>query len=119
MLKKYLIFSLMIVGLLTGCKSTLTCTLKGSEENYDTEQKIIFTSKKNKIEKAEINYTMIFKDEDSAKEYYTIFTSLDEDYDIKQKKNKVTMISEKDYSKYDQTEDNMRKELENNGYKCK
>lgn len=118
-MKKYLMLNLLMLIVLTGCKSTLTCTLTGTQEEYDTEQKIIFTSKKNIVEKAQINYTMIFEDEESAKEYFTIFTSLDEDYEIKQKKNKVTMISEKDYSTYNQTEENMRKELENNGYKCK
>ncbi len=118
-MKKYL-FVLITILLLTGCGKSLTCTKSVEEEDYKTEEKIVFdVNKDNKVSDLELNYTMIFEDETIAKDYLNILDSFKNDYEIEQKKNKITIKSEKDYTEYNQTKEELKKDLESNGYTCK
>ena len=66
-----------------------------------------------------LNYTMIFEDEKTASEYFTAFETLEEEYEMKLNKNEIEIISEKNYNEYNQSKDELKEELESNGYSCK
>lgn len=118
-MKKGLMF-LAIILLVTGCKNQLKCTQTTEDETYKLNQNITFNFDKNdKVTSADTVYTMVFETEEDAKDYYTIFSTLSEDYNIEQKKNKITVKDSQDYSNYDQGKKELKKELEKNGYKCK
>lgn len=116
-MKKMKIFCLLL--LLTGCKNKLQCTLETDEEMYISNQKIIFEFKNDKVSDVTLNYEMIFEDEKTAKDYFVMFEALDEQYEITQEKNKIGIISKKNYEQYDQNKNELKEELETNGYSCK
>lgn len=105
--------------LLTGCKSKLVCTLESEEQIYKEEQKITFNFDDNKVKDVKVNYTMTFDDEETAKTYLNIFESLDENYEVNLDRNKIDIKSYKNYEQYDKNKDELRDELEKNGYLCK
>ena len=105
--------------LITGCKNNLVCTLTTTEGVYTSEQKITFDFKDDQVSNVELNYAMIFEDEKTANDYFTAFEALKEQYEIKQDKNKIEIISEKNYDQYNQNKDELKEELEAKGYSCK
>ena len=116
-MKKILIFGCVL--LLTGCKNSLVCTMKTTEENYESEQKITFSFEKEKVNDVVVDYVMTFEDEETANSYITAFKTLEENYEIDQNGNKVSISSTKNYNQYNQNKDELKKELESNGYVCK
>lgn len=113
---------LLILGvmLLTGCGNKVTCVMNSEEELYKTEQKIVFEFGKNdKVTNATVNHIMIFKTEEEAKNYFSVLEAFEQEYEIKLNKNKIEMNSEKNYEEFDGNKDELKKEFENNGYKCK
>ena len=117
-MKKTLI--LLSLFILTGCSNKLVCTLETNEENYKSEQKITFKfDDSDKVTDVSVDYSMIFADEESAKSYATVFKTLEEDYEINQKGNKINIITTKNYEQYKESKDELKQELENNGYSCK
>lgn len=117
-MKKLLI--ILSVFLLTGCSNELTCKLNKSEEEYDVEQKIVFNmDNDDKVIQAKVEYTMIFKTEEEANSYLSVFENIAEDYNIDVNKNKLSITSIKNYEQYEQSKDALKMELENDGYVCK
>ena len=116
-MKKILIICCLLV--LTGCKNELICTMKTTEENYESEQELIFSFKDEKVSDVTVNYTMIFEDEKTANSYVSVFETLEDGYEIKQDGNKLSIKSEKNYEQYSETKDKIKENLEANGYKCK
>jgi len=117
-MKKILIVLSLFV--LTGCSNKLVCTLESTEENYDSKQKITFKfDKSDKVNDVSVNYSMIFADEETAKTYKNVFESLNENYEITQDKNKINIITTKNYDQYNENKEELKKELEKNGYSCK
>ncbi len=113
------ILMIFCIFILTGCKNELVCTLNTVEESYDTEQKIIFNFENDKVNDVVVNYTMIFEDEEIASSYMNAFESLTKEYEINLSGNKIQIISEKNYDQYDQNKEELKAELEKNGYSCK
>lgn len=117
MKKSLIILSLL---LLTGCSNELVCTLKTSEEGYESEQKITFEfDDSDKVTDVYVNYSMIFEDEETAKSYVNVFEALEKDYKINQDGNKIDIVTTKNYEQYKENKDELKEELENNGYSCK
>ena len=114
------IFVALSLLLLTGCSNKMVCTLKSSEESYESEEKIVFEfDNDNKVTNVTINYDMIFEDEESAASYAYVFETLEEDYEIKQEGNKINIVTTKNYEQYSESKDELKVDLENNGYSCK
>ena len=105
--------------MLTGCKNELVCTLKTTEESYDTEQKITFNFENDKVNDVTVNYKMTFENEETANSYLSVFESLDEEYEINVDGKEINVKSKKNYEQYDQNKDELKEELELNGYICK
>lgn len=113
---------LLVLGvmLLTGCGNKVTCVINTDEEFYKTEQKIVFEVGKNdKVTNAIVNHTMIFETEEEAENYFGVLETFEEDYEIKLNKNKIEMSSSKNYEEFDGDKNKLKKEFEDNGYKCK
>lgn len=113
------IILILCIFLLTGCKSKLVCVLESEEEIYKEEQKITFNFKDDKIKEVNVSYIMTFEDEATAKTYLNIFEALDENYEINLNKNKIEIKSYKNYEQYNQNKDELKGELEKNGYLCR
>ena len=116
-MKKILIICCLLF--LTGCKNELICTMETTEENYESEQEIIFSFEDEKVNDVVVNYTMIFEDENTANSYVNVFETLEEGYEIEQEGNKLSITSKKNHEQYSETKDKIKTELESNGYKCK
>jgi len=113
------IFLVICALILTGCKNKLICTSETADENYTTQQKIEFTfDDDDNVVDATVNYIMTFEDEETAKSYLNIFETLEEDYEINIDKNKIDIKSSKNYEQYDQNKNELKEELEQNGYMC-
>lgn len=113
------ILLIMLILLLTGCKNELVCTLNKEEENYLSEQNIIFTVEDGIVSKAITNYIMTFEDEKTAETYLNVFKSINKDYDITLNENKLEIKMEKNYEEYNQTKEEVKQDFEKNGYSCK
>lgn len=117
-MKKILIIASLFV--LTGCSNKMVCTLETTEENYESEQKITFEfDSDDKVTDVSTNYIMTFEDKETAASYMGVFESLEDDYEINQSGNKLTIVSTKNYEQYNQNKDKLKKELQDNGYLCK
>lgn len=114
------IFLVLIILMATGCKNKLTCTLETVEDDYSTKEKIVFNfENKEKAFEASVDHIMTFKNEETAKLYLNIFEALDEGYEISLEGNKINIKSFKNYEQYGTNRDELKKELELNGYLCK
>jgi len=118
-MKKILIICLFML-LLTGCSKSFTCTLESNEESYNVEQEIVFEiGKDNMVTTSTINYKMIFETEKEATDYFELFETLDQDYELIQEKNKVIIKSTMDYTEYNNTKEELISQFEEDGYICK
>lgn len=117
---KKILMVLSIMLLITGCKNQLKCTKTSEEEGYKFEQSFVFNIGKNKkVKSMDSKYIMIFEKAEDAKNYFKLLNNLGEDYNISQKKNKIIIKDTQDYSKFDQSKDNLKENLEKEGYSCR
>ena len=105
--------------LFTGCGKKMVCSLKTDTETYKEEQKITFTFEDDNVKEAMVNYIMTFDDEATANTYLTMFQTLNKDYEINLDGKTIDIKSFKNYEQYQQNKDELKKELESNGYVCK
>ena len=100
---------------LFGCSNKLVCTYN---ENYDDviiKNKIVFDFKANKYKQID---TMIFKDEEKAKEYFSDIDEYKDEYNLKINKNKIISEIESDI-KIDSSLKEIKKQNESYEYVCK
>ena len=117
MKKVILVFYLLF---LTGCSNKMVCTMTVEEENYETNQELVFEfNKEDNVEKSTVNYIMVFKTEEEAKSYLNVFQTINEDYDITLEKNTIEIKSEKNYEQYESKKSELKEKLEKDGYSCK
>ena len=114
MKKIFMVFILLIV---TGCGNKLICTLETTEEDYSTKEKLIFEEKEKKFE-ASVEYIMTFKDEETANSYLNIIEIIDESYEINLTDNRINIKTFKSFEQYGNDRNELKKELEQNGYLC-
>lgn len=117
-MKKFLIVftSLFLVG----CGNKFTCTTTIEEEDYKTQEKIVFEFDKNdKIINATVDYIMTFENEEKAGNYMNVLKALDKDLEIELDGKEIKLSSTKDYEEYDEDKEALKKELEKDGYVCK
>lgn len=118
-MKKKLLLLCLCVFLFTGCNKKLVCKSETTEELYKEQQKITFNFEDEKVKEVMVDYIMIFSDEETAKSYLTIFEALNKDYEISLDGNTINIKSFKNYEQYNQNKEELKEELENNGYICK
>lgn len=111
---------LISVLLLTGCGNNVVCTMKTIEEDHILEQKIVFEYDDNeKVTNVILNQTMVYDDEQTAENYFNVFTELQKDYDIVLDGKKINITTIKNYEIYDENKNELEEEFESNGYTCK
>jgi len=114
---KKLLLSVMMCFLLVGCGNTLKCTLEEEGEGTAT-YKIKFKGD----EVSKVTMQIKFDDKDEAKEaceFYEEFAKEEDDVKIKCSGSKLTMTTT-DVDEYeDMTKEELKEELEEDGYKCK
>ena len=116
-MKKVLMILCLII--LTGCKNELECKITKTEESYETQERIVFSFKDDKVNDVKLNYVMAFEDKETAKVYSQMFGSLDGEYEIKLNENILEINSVKNYEQYNESPEKLREEFEANGYVCK
>lgn len=105
---------------LVGCGNKFTCTTTVEEEDYKTQEKIVFEFDKNdRIINATVDYIMIFEDEEKAGNYMNILKTLDKELEIELEGNEIKLSTTKDYEEYDEDKETLKSELEKDGYICK
>ena len=110
---KKVLLSIMMCFLLVGCGNTLTCTM---EEEGEGTAKVKVKFKDDKA--TEMKMTVKFENKDDAKQMCDLYESFgDEETKVKCSGKKVTISSEEDLP--DGTKEEVKKELEEDGYKCK
>ena len=120
-MKRYLILILMLLLLVTGCKKNLTCTLNTKEDGYKTETKVVYNKNKNgTLDNVTVTSTMTFDSEELAKNWFNVLKSINEsNSEIKQEKNKIIVKNVQDYSNSTEKIDEIKKQMESDGYTCK
>ena len=110
-MKKVII--VILVLLCSGCGKKLTCTYKEKYEDIKIDNKIVFNFKNNTYIEEDI---MVFKDNDSAKEYYNDILDYVDLYNLKLIDNKI--ISNLD-GEVSETKNDIKKKYESYDFKCK
>ena len=109
----------LLILLLSGCKSELVCTVSKIESNYESETKTVFEFNGNKIKNAYSINTMTFDTEQEAKIYLKMIQGLSEDYEIIEKNSKQIEIKiSNNYEIYNNDKNLIIQELEKEGYSC-
>lgn len=129
-MKKKVILSLLVVSslfVLTACGGgkKLTCTME--EEGNKMTANIVFDKDGTKVEKATVDSTFAFEDEDTAKQMVDFLKSACEgedapkDCSVKQKGKEVTMTMSGDAEESEMTGtyDEVKADLIEEGYTCK
>lgn len=105
---------------LVGCGNKFTCTKTIEEEEYTTEERLVFEYDKNdKITNATVDYIMTFENEEKANYYMKIFGSLENNIEIEQDGKEIRLSSTTDYQEYNGHKDELKNKLEKDGYVCK
>lgn len=116
MKKILIIFSLLF---LTGCSNELVCTLKTTEENYESEINTVFEFKKDKIVNSYSTNTMTFETKEETEMYLKSFENLDEGYSVTQiNEYQLELTVSKEYERYNNDKEKIIEEFENQGYSC-
>ncbi|MBR6690458.1 MAG: hypothetical protein IKL65_03915 [Bacilli bacterium] len=109
------IILLVVLLLVCGCSKKLTCTYEEEYEDISINNKIVFNFKENTYEQEDV---MVFKDIDSAKDYYKDIEAYVDEYNLILEQNKI--ISELSGEiKLDATEEEIKEQYESYDYKCK
>jgi len=117
-MKKILLVLMILI--LTGCKSELICTLKTTENNYESETKNVFEFNGDKIINSYSINIMTFENEDDLKMYLDMFKNLDDSYEVKQiSDSKLEIKVSRDISEYKKEKTSIKEEYEKDGYSCK
>lgn len=129
-MKKKVILSLLVMSslfVLTACGGgkKLTCTME--EEGNKMTANIVFDKDGTKVEKATVDSTFAFEDEDTAKQMVDFLKSACEgedapkDCSVKQKGKEVTMTMSGDAEESEMTGtyDEVKADLIEEGYTCK
>jgi len=109
------IILLVVLLLICGCSKNLTCTYEQEYEDISINNKIVFNFKDNTYKQEDI---MVFKDEDSALEYYNDVEEFIDEYNLVLQKNKIISELSGDI-KLDATEEEIKEQYESYDYKCK
>lgn len=115
---KKILFASLLVLILTGCKNEVKCSLEKDEADYKLKQEVtLFSNDKGIVTSADTILTMAFENEEEAKAYYKVFSSLEQKSDLKREKNKLIMRHTEEYND-DSNVSVVKKQLQDNGYNC-
>lgn len=105
---------IIVVALIcSGCGRKLTCTYKENYEDIKIDNKIVFNFKNNTYKEEDI---MVFKDNDSAKEYYNDIFDYVDLYNLELIDNKIISILSGDIS---ENKKDIKEKYESYDFKCK
>lgn len=109
------IILLMVLLLACGCSKKLTCTYKQDYEDISINNKIVFNFKDNTYNQQDI---MVFKNNESALNYFKDIDAYVEEYNLILEQNKI--ISELDGQiKLNGTKKEIKEQYEGYDYTCK
>lgn len=112
-MKKIALLFLLLI--LCGCSKKLECSYIEDYEDIKIRNKIIFNYKNNTYNEID---TMIFKDEETAKEYFKDIEEYEKEYNLKLEKNIITSNLSGDI-KIDKDKKTTKEKYQSYGYKCK
>ena len=112
-MKKIVLLSLLLLS--CGCSKKLTCTYETDYEDIEINNKIVFNFEDEIYTQKDI---MVFKDSDSAKEYFKDIEDYVEEYNLILKENKIISELEGEI-KLDATKEEIKKQYESYDYSCK
>ena len=113
---KKVLLSLMMCFLLVGCGNTLKCTMTEEGEGTATYK---FKFKDDKVVKATME--MKFEDKDEAKDMCEMYKEMEDEDDstkVKCSGSKITLTTEDADTFEDETREELKEELEEEGFKC-
>ena len=96
-----------------GCGKKLTCTYKENYEDIKIDNKIVFNFKDNTYKEEDV---MLFKDNDSAKEYYDDILDYVDMYNLELIDNRIISNLNGDI---DKSKSELKKQYESYDFKCK
>lgn len=109
------IILLLVLLLACGCSKKLTCTYEQKYEDISINNKIVFNFKDNTYKQEDV---MVFKDNESASDYFNDIDALVEEYNLVLEQNKI--ISELDGKiNLKGTKEEIKEQYEDYNYVCK
>lgn len=109
------IILLVLLFLICGCSKRLTCSYEQNYEDIKINNKIVFDLKSNKYNQQDI---MVFKDNESALNYFNDIEEYKDEYNLKLEENKIISDINGEIN-LDTNEKELKEKYESYDYKCR